>query len=90
MKKVFWVEDEIHADGIGEFTTFDEAVDELRRLEKVSWDEQPNTPPCGNLKTCGREYVIIEYNADDTPYDKLNETYVLSTAATGNTWHLKK
>lgn len=62
MKKVFWIEDDTHADVIGEFLHFDDAVKKLRELEKVPWNQEPNTAPCVGAETCGREYIIIEYS----------------------------
>jgi hypothetical protein len=58
------IEDQLHADVGGEFSSFDDALREVRRLARIPWDQEPDRAPCGSWRTCGRAYEIIEY--DDT------------------------
>jgi hypothetical protein len=83
---MFVIEDEIHADLHGEFASLEEAIDELRRRANVSWDELPNLAPCTSSTTCGREYVIIEY---DREWCELSRLSALEVSASGVKWHLE-
>jgi hypothetical protein len=64
---MFLIEDEIHAEPQGQFASFDEAMVELTRRAEVPWDQPPNVAPCLSWKTCGREYVVIEYDDSRVP-----------------------
>jgi hypothetical protein len=58
-----WViEDELHAELIGEFPSQEDALVELRRLAEVPWDQSPNQAPCTSWQTCGRNYELVEYD----------------------------
>ncbi len=54
--------DEIHSELQSEHKTLTAAWEELRRLSRIPWDQAPNLAPCGSWQTCGRTYVIREYN----------------------------
>jgi len=83
---MFVIEDEIHADLHGEFASLQEAIGELRRRANVPWDELPNRAPCTSSTTCGREYVIVEYDRDRRELNRLN---ALEVSASGVKWHLE-
>jgi hypothetical protein len=83
---VFSIEDEIHAEHLGEFASFDEAVAEPRRLANIPWDRAPNVAPCTSWKTCGREYVVIESDDSHPPGKVLRRTPVLEVSASGAKW----
>jgi hypothetical protein len=53
------VEDEIHAELIGEHPSRGEALNEIRRRAALPWDALENRAPCTNWRNCGREYTII-------------------------------
>lgn len=84
---MFVIEDERHAElQDGEFTTLQEAVSELKRRAEIPWDEEPNRAPCRSWETCGRTYVVIEYDDSHLPWTELSRTIVLKVSATGMTW----
>jgi hypothetical protein len=70
---MFVIEDEIHAEQLGKFSSFEAAVSELRRFAAIAWDHHPNLAPCTSWQTCGREYGIIEYDTLSTPWTSCGE-----------------
>ncbi|MBL8849229.1 MAG: hypothetical protein JNG89_06075 [Planctomycetaceae bacterium] len=80
---MFVIEDEIHADLHGEFASLEKAIEELKRRGEISWDTPPNRAPCSNSATCGREYVIVEYDDD---WRELKRWKALEISATGVRW----
>jgi hypothetical protein len=83
----FVIEDELHAEHHGEFTTFNDAVRELRRRAQIPWDREPNQAPCQSWRTCGRSYEIIEYDDIQTPWRELRRKSALEISAEGVVWH---
>jgi hypothetical protein len=84
---MFVIDDEFHAElQDGEFHSLDEAVVELRRRATLPWDQPPNLAPCTNWRTCGRKYVIIEYDTSTTPWQELERTEYLEIDANGVRW----
>lgn len=83
---LFVIEDEIHADLHGEFASLAEAIGELQRRASVPWNEPPNRAPCTGSGTCGREYVVVEY---DQEWRELNRLSGLDVSASGVKWHLE-
>ena len=83
---MFVIEDQRHAETVGQFSTHEEAVAELRRLSEVAWDEAPNTAPCGGWRTCGRDYEIIQYDVTRTPWRELSRAEALEVSAAGIRW----
>ncbi len=83
---IFVIEDESHAEQIGEFGTFDDALAEVRRRAEMPWDQPPNAAPCTTWKTCGRKYEIVEYDASQTPWRQLSRTRILEVSAEGPKW----
>ena len=79
------IEDSIHAEQV-RFSTFADAVAELRRRAQIPWDRPPNRCPCTAWRTCGREYDVLEYDAAQTPWRLLRRVTVLRIAARGVTW----
>lgn len=69
---MFVIEDELHSESTGEFETLKDAIDELHRLSKIPWDEEPNKAPCISWMTCGRHYEIIEYDNSTKPWKEVN------------------
>jgi hypothetical protein len=78
---MFVIEDERHAETHGEFASFDEAIAELKRIATIPWDEAPNRTPCSSWRTCGREYVVVEYDDSCKPWEELQRTPVLNVSA---------
>ena len=83
---MFVVEDERHCESTGTFTTFEDAVDELRRRSHVPWDDEPNRAPCVGWRTCGRTYEIVEYDDSQVPWRQLQRVRVLEISANEVRW----
>lgn len=84
--KVFIIEDEVHCEWCGRFSSFRQALDELKRLSAIAWDQSPNAAPCTSSATCGREYVVVEYDDSQTPWHEIKRTAALNIAALGVEW----
>jgi hypothetical protein len=84
---MFTIEDELHDESReGEFPTFESAITELRRLAKLPWDRPPNLAPCASWKTCGRKYVVVEYESVTQPPKELSRTDLLEIGREGPRW----
>ena len=86
MSTRFIIEDESHAELRSEHSTFAEAVEELKRLSAIPWDQPPNTAPCMSWKTCGRNYEIIEYETSNEPWRQIRRVPAFEINAKGVTW----
>jgi hypothetical protein len=80
------IEDEIHADQHGAYASFDQALAELRLRAKIPWDQPPNVAPCVSWRTCGREYIVIEYDNSRSPWEELRRVHILSVSSSGVKW----
>lgn len=84
---VFVIEDEIHAEWCGEFSSFDAALDELKSRAKLPWDTAPNLCPCMSWKTCCRRYIIIEYdNSNGKTWEQIYLTPIFEISSKGIIW----
>ena len=83
----FEIEDELHAEPVGEFATRHDALAELQRRAAISWDIEPNQAPCQNWRNCGRKYELIEFDETIFPRKELNRELVLEVSAEGVEWH---
>ena len=84
---MFKIEDEIHAEPQrGEFETFDQAMEELKRRANIAWDMEPNRCPCKSWKTCERQYQIIEYDDTNIPWKELEKRHILTISSKGIQW----
>jgi len=84
---MFVIEDEWHAElEEGEYMTLESAIDELRRRSEIPWDEQPNQAPCISWRTCGRSFVVLEYDGSMKPWRELRRHTVLEVTAKGVKW----
>ena len=86
MPKTFVVEDQSHAERVGEFETIAEAWAEVNRLSRIPWDEPPNVAPCQSWRNCGRDYEIIEYETSAIPWIEVKRYVGLEVSAQGVTW----
>ena len=86
MPKTFVIEDENHAEQIGEFSTLQSAWAELQRRSGVAWDARPNAAPCQSWRTCGRDYQIIEYDTSSLPWVLVKRYAGLEVSAKGVAW----
>jgi hypothetical protein len=83
---VFVIEDAAHAEWCGEYRTSGEALEELTRRSESAWDQDPNRAPCQSWATCGREYVVIEFDDQVSPWRQIKRTRVLTISASGVSW----
>lgn len=83
---MFVIEDELHAESVGEFETLEEAILEVKRLARIPWGTEPNQAPCSaDGKTCERIYEILEY--DRTEAGKVLQTIpILRISEEGVLW----
>ena len=85
-QEVIYIEDAIHCEQDGPFTSFDDAIAELRRRATIEWDAPPNRAPCMSWRTCGREYHILAYDARSESGHLLRQTHVLDVSAERTRW----
>lgn len=83
---MFVIEDEWHAEWIGEYVSREEALAELRRLAKLPWDDAPNVCPCMSWRTCGRRYHIVEFDTSADPWRRLSDEALLDVSAEKTAW----
>ena len=83
---MFVIEDEFHAEWIGEFGTREETDTELRTLASMPWNEAPNLCPCANWRSCGRRYHVIQFETSTEPWRQLSNEAVLEVSAKATTW----
>ena len=83
---MFVIDDEAHAEPVGEFDSKADAVEELQQLSRLPWDEAPNLCPCTSWRTCGRRYHLIEYDTSWTPWRALSNVPTLQVSAAGTAW----
>jgi hypothetical protein len=87
---MFVIEDECHAEWVGEFASREEAYAELRKIASVPWDEAPNACPCTSWRTCGRRYLVIHFDTSSDPWRQLSNEAVLEVSAKATEWILTK
>lgn len=82
--RLFTIEDEVHAELMGQFPTRAEAYALLRRLADLPWHKPPNRCPCTNGRGCSRAYHIVEYDCASRPWTQLSseESLLVSQAET--------
>jgi hypothetical protein len=83
---IITIEDELHAEPQGEFTTIQHAIAELKRRAQIPWNLDPNRAPCTNWKSCGRAYELVEYDDTHIPWKELRRVAVLHVSAAGVKW----
>ena len=83
----FVVEDDFHAEVIGQYATSAEAHSALKALAETPWDRAPNLCPCGN-RDCMREYQLIKYDVSDKPWREIERRPALNVSRRGVEWLL--
>ena len=82
----FVIEDDFHAERIGEpYTFLGEAVAELRRFGALPWDSAPNRAPCVGWDACGRDYWLIEVEGD-VDWRCRRRLFVMQMGSAGAHW----
>lgn len=87
MRRIVVIEDEAHAESHGEFGSRAEAVEELRRLASLPWDQPPSRAPCRGWRECGRRYELLECDVKDRSR-VLQRAPALDIDARQVTWHI--
>ena len=83
---VFVIEDDVHAEWCGRYSSFDDALAELEVRSRTAWNEKPNVCPCKSWRTCGRAYAIVEFDTSEKPWSEVNRTSVLTVSSEGTQW----
>lgn len=88
MTTLFIIEDEGHAEWLPhEFNTFEDALDEVHRLVAIPWDSEPNRAPCTNWQSCGRNWVILQFDNSTLPHwTELTRTAVAEVRKGATRW----
>ena len=86
IKKIYTIEDEFHAEEQGEYSTYEDALEELKKRKRIPWNQKPNKCPCSSWQTCGRKYEIIEYETNTKPWTKISQKPVLEVSAREVKW----
>jgi hypothetical protein len=85
--RIFVIEDDFHAQWLAKHRDLEAALAEIREWSNRPWDAPPNRCPCTSWRTCGRDYVIIEYDTLRQPWAIMARHRVLSISAKGLIWH---
>ena len=85
MKSMFTLEDEWHCES-EEFAAFELALFEIRRRTQMPWDKAPIQAPCNAWRTCGRKYVIREFDTSTMPWTFTKSTPIVEIDAKGVRW----
>lgn len=83
---IFVIEDEAHGEPGAQFATKEAALVELRRLAKLPWDSPPNQAPCMSWETCGRCYMLVEYDERWSPWRQRASVPMLEGSKKGVNW----
>jgi hypothetical protein len=85
--RILIIEDEFHAEQMARHADIEAAMADLREWARRPWDTAPNRCPCTGWRTCGRDYVIVEYDTLRQPWAEMARHRVLSISAKGLIWH---
>lgn len=80
MARVFVVEDDFHAEWMGQFPTKEAAIDYLASL-RTDPNSAENRAPCTNWRNCGREYYLVEYDDAVKPWVTIHSEPVFAVRA---------
>lgn len=83
---MFVIEDEWHAEWIGEFVDLADAYEQLRRLASLPWNKLPNRCPCTSWLTCERRYRLIEFDTTAEPWRTVSNEAILEVSAKDTLW----
>jgi len=82
-KLVYIIEDQIHAEIIGEFESLESAQQEIQRIVKVPFGIGSNRCPCTNWNNCKRSYELIKYNKTRNPWNEISRKEIFSISRNG-------
>jgi len=73
-----WIlEDDAHAEPIGEYSSFDRAEMEMKKRLNLPKSHELNRGPCSN-PNCPRTYLIIEYDNSCVPWKHIQKTEIFT------------
>jgi len=81
MRSRLVIEDDFHAEWMGQFDSRSDAVQELRRLAALPWNVDPNRETCTNWANCSREYYLIEFDISELSHAPLGNKWINDFAA---------
>ncbi len=82
----YLIVDELHSEEESAHGSFEAAVQRLKELATIHWDEEPNRAPCTSWETCGRQYEIVEYEGEADSRSYLRTIPALEVSAKGVVW----
>lgn len=87
---VYQLEDEFHCESLpGEFSSYEEALEEIKRIVALPFGVRPNNPPSTTGIQCQRDYIINKYSASASgELQFVEQVHVATSTATGVTWHV--
>jgi hypothetical protein len=86
---MYFIEDSRHAEmDRAQYSTFSEALAEIKRRASIPWNQPPNIAPCTSWNTCGRLYEIVEYDVSTTPWKEMSRVPIVDITAEGIEWHI--
>lgn len=86
---MFRIEDDLHAEPMGEFQSREQAFARLKRLARIRWNKLPNIAPCTSWRECGRHYELVEFRMSPH-YEEISRVRVLDISAAGVRWLVKE
>ena len=86
----YQLEDEFHAELLpGDFSSYEAAPQEVRRVAELPFGVPPNCPPCTRGKECERDYVIKKYVITAPgEWRFVEQTEIATATAAGVSWHV--
>ncbi len=85
---VFQLEDEFHAEPVGEdFETMEAALAALRKVLSVPFSEPPHCPPCTGWEKCQRDWVVNKFRVvSPEKWELVEQIYVAQSTPSGVEW----
>lgn len=85
---IFQLEDEFHAEPVGEdFESMEAALSALREVLSVPFSEPPHCPPCTDWTECQRDWVINKFRVVlSETWELVEQTYVAKSTPNGVQW----
>lgn len=83
---IFEIEDDVHAEGFGQFDTYEQAFERLKEIAEQPWDKEPYKPPCSGWEDCDREYHIVEWDNTEPEWKEISRKFLLYVSANSKQW----
>ena len=90
IKYIFVLEDNVHAEHVGEYELFNDALEKAKELYLIPWDKEPNKCPYLSWKTCGREYRIVNFEVVQDKWNELARSEIFSISSSKKEWKYKE